>query len=403
MAIAFNKTLASPTFLKGLGNLTVSTSASSLSITISISGYDEEVSFDLATYKKTKAIIASNRAGVIRLEEILSGIIETPHFLEGLGTLDPITPYSVTITAKESDDSEATQTVIVFPGGVKGKSVSDLFGNWLTWRPQVAVTYPWAKEYLSMLLGTDLSPSNLAYTIARWAVQVTGHYEDGSIAIASLEAVSIDDIDYTSARILVDVSYSTVYEALGVAGTLSYYDICLIGQSEETPTGGSGSVYITRYTGIPMRLKVGQSTGRMKEFLFINSMGSDDRVFTEGDTETQLEGEITSFTSDYIEEQLDNTLKEKWEVHSGLITSKREAALWLDFLKSRRLAVYDPDTETTTAIIIDSWSTDLKEKKAGTVSFTYHLAQEPDGRWFDNSASLEDVGDFGSDFGSDFC
>ena len=122
----------------------------------------------------------------------------------------------------------------------------------------------------------------------------------------------------------------------------------------------SGNANASR-DGFPLRLVLARQDVRVKEFVFCNSFGVEDRVYSSGRSNPKLEGASVAFLNGAVEQELRNDATEGREVFSGYLGSARESALWLDFLKAHERHILL--SRGLARIIVDTQETDLQDNK----------------------------------------
>lgn len=262
-----------------------------------------------------------------------------------------------------------------FYGNADGKIPSELKRHWLSWREQISVTMRDAREFLTFASGLKLLGWSSGTYSAKAKLFVHGSDPvETTIAEGTLE----DDCKYFK----LDYSSAKLCESAGVDITrLMAIDCYFVLDGKDS---GGTNAHLASY---PLRLIIsGANDSRLKEFIFCNSLGVEDRVISFGINARSVKGESRVFTSDGTSHELDNSGIESFQVRSGNISSARGAALWSDFLKAS--GRYLTSGGKVTEIIVEEWDTDITEGELGNVSFKYHLSKTDRGRWFEDSESL---------------
>lgn len=309
---------------------------------------------------------------VIKLKDVLSSVAGNPDFLSEDSSIAP----KLSITADNGAEPAISMEFQALYGNADGKIPSELKRHWLSWREQISVTMRGAREFLTFATGLKLIGWSSGTYSAKAKLFVHGSDPvEATITEGALE----DDCKYFK----IDYCPAKLCESAGVDITrLMAIDCYFV-------LDGKDSVGINAHlASYPLRFIIsGTNDSRLKEFIFCNSLGVEDRVISFGINARSVEGESRVFTSDGISHELDNSGIESFQVRSGNISSARGAALWSDFLKASS-GRYLVSEGKATEIIIEEWDTDITEGELGSVSFKYHLSRTDGGRWFEDSESL---------------
>ena len=300
----------------------------------------------------------------LRMREILASVVEQP------GLADAGVREVPLVTLSAGDTSMAFRAVY---GGAAGKTPAQLVGHWLSWRDQVSKTYTWGRERLTFLAGLDL----LGWRSGSYSVSAKVYFLDADPVTLSLASGTLQA---GCQFVTVDASFAAI--AARVSGIPAAWDISYAFSGTDSD-GAAASI-----EGYPLRLVVARADVRVKEFVFCNGFGVEDRVFSSGRSNPKLEGSSVAFLNGSEESELRNDAEEGREVYSGYLGSARESALWLDFLKAydRRILLNGIPEK----IVVDSQETDLQDNAIGSVKFTYHLAYLDAGRYFQDAEGLGD-------------
>lgn len=312
----------------------------------------------------------------LRMREILSSVVDIPG-LAAAGVREvPLVTVSVGGT------SMSFRAVY---GSAAGRTPTQLAGHWLSWRDQVSKTQAWGRERLTFLAGLDL----LGWQSGSYTVRAKVFFTSGDPETVTLGSGTLQ----TGCRyVTVDASYAAIAAAVQSAGTITAWDVSYSFSGRNS--SGAASV-----DGYPLRLVLARRDVRVKEFIFCNSFGVEDRVYSSGRSNPKVDGASVAFLSGGTERELRNDAEEGKEVYSGHISSARDGALWTDFLKARDRHILV--SGTLEQIVVDSHETDLQDNAIGSVKFTYHLAKLDAGRYFDDAAGLGDY-DPGQRYGALF-
>ena len=314
------------------------------------------------TVPVTPVLTGGRYLAPLRMREILASVA-LPLGLQDPGTVDvPMVTLSV---------GDASMSFRAIRGAAAGKTPAQLAGHWLSWRDQVSKTYTWGRERLTFLAGLDL----LGWRSGSYSVSAKVYFQDADPVMLSLTSGTLQA---GCQFVTVDASFAAI--AARVSGIPAAWDISYAFSG--TDSGGVAA----SVEGYPLRLVVARADVRVKEFVFCNGFGVEDRVYSSGRSNPKLEGTSVAFLNGGEESELRNDAEEGREVYSGYLGSARESALWLDFLKAydRRILLNGIPEK----IVVDSQETDLQDNAIGSVKFTYHLACLDAGRYFQDAEGL---------------
>lgn len=352
----FEPILYGPLFARDVQDVNlVAASADPVDVTVSSSGLSW-------TVPVTPVLTGGRYLAPLRMREILASVA-LPLGLQDPGTVDV---SMVTLSA-----GDASMSFRAIRGAAAGKTPAQLAGHWLSWRDQVSKTYTWGRERLTFLAGLDL----LGWRSGSYSVSAKVYFQDADPVTRTLASGTLQ----AGCRyVTVDASYSAV-SAL-VEGAVLAWDVSFAFAGIDS--GGDAAAV----DGYPLRLVLAREDVRVREFVFANSFGIEDRVYSAGRSNPKLEGSAVTFLSRGEERELRNDAEEALEVYSGHIASSREAALWLDFLKSHDR--YVVMSGALRRIVVDASDTDLQDYALGSVRFTCRLAKRAPGRFYDNVLDL---------------
>lgn len=361
----FEQNISGPIFISDAPDVVIS-SANSDTIHVVITVDDSSWDMDLCPSVQEDSFKA-----VIKLKDVLSSVAGKPDFL---GEASSIVP-KISINADNGTEPAILMEFQAFYGNADGKIPSELKRHWLSWREQISITMRDAREFLTFASGLKLLGWSSGTYSAKAKLFVHGSDPvETTIAEGTLE----DDCKYFK----LDYSSAKLCESAGVDITrLMAIDCYFVLDGKDS---GETNAHLASY---PLRLIIsGVNDSRLKEFVFCNSLGVEDRVISFGINARSVKGESRVFTSDGTSHELDNSGIESFQVRSGNISSARGAALWSDFLKAS--GRYLTSGGKVTEIIVEEWDTDITEGELGNVSFKYHLSKTDRGRWFEDSESL---------------
>ena len=366
----FDPVLYGPLFVRDAQDVDLVTlSADPVDVTVAVGGSSW-------TIPVVPVLSGSSYVAKLRMREILSSVVDIP----GLAAAGVREVPMVTVSA-----GGASMSFRAVYGSAAGHTPTQLAGHWLSWRDQVSKTQAWGRERLTFLAGLDL----LGWQSGSYTVRAKVFFTSGDPETVTLGSGTLQ----TGCRyVTVDASYAAIAAAVQSAGTITAWDVSY-------SFSGRNSSGATSVDGYPLRLVLARRDVRVKEFIFCNSFGVEDRVYSSGRSNPKVDGASVAFLSGGTERELRNDAEEGKEVYSGHISSARDGALWTDFLKARDRHILL--SGTLEQIVVDSHETDLQDNAIGSVKFTYHLAKLDAGRYFDDAAGLGDY-DPGQRYGALF-
>ena len=361
----FEQNISGPIFISDAPDVVISSANSdSIRVTINVDGASWDIDLSpsaLGTAYKT----------VLKLKDVLCSVAVNPDYLSEDSFMAP----KISITADNGVESPISMEFQALYGNADGKSPAELKRHWLSWREQISVTMRGAREFLTFASGLKL----LGWSSGRYSAKAKLFiYGSEPVETTISEGALEDDIKYFK----LDYSPSRLCESAGADISKLMAIDCYFSLSGKDSGGDTAHL-----ASFPLRLILaGSNDSRMKEFIFCNSLGVEDRVVSFGVGTRSVDGESSVFTSNGLSHELDNSGIESFQVQSGNISSARGAALWSDFLKAS--GRYLVSEGKATEIIVEEWSTDITEGELSSVSFKYHLSRTDGGRWFEDSDSL---------------
>lgn len=272
--------------------------------------------------------------------------------------VSPISVHrQVTIQMGIDGDLDAYGSVVFYAclGGEDDKVVESVtVTHWLTWKPQVTVTYPWAKEYLA-LLKAEGSVHNQVVAKLYW--------KDHGLETVQLAVLPIQNYQQV---LMMDCSCERVLALSSVEDdTLMAYDV-------------------EREGFMPHRFLIGDEDRQAREFIFRNSLGVFDTVFATGDVSRETGSEVVTVRSASDEREVNNDAVERFAAQSGTLTQTREIDQWQDFFRSSERYVLLPG-DVVRRIVVDGLEQNLTEHIISGVKVTYHYADAFTGRHYDDT------------------
>ncbi len=354
-------------FTENLGDISLKTSLET-EITVELSGVPgravERFSFFLMPTDGIITIRTSEiaRRLLTRYETTVEVIVPNPIYEWGIESLDLPT---LKLTAHNAS-GDAEWSTKVTAGGYGEKEIENetefLTHNFLTWRPQISMTYPGLKEQL-----TFINPTAEAFRALRLRMYF-GKELPTDVTIVRSSGIGLHRIDVSPAAI----SALAVYN--GIDDVLTAYD--LYGIADEAP--GANATWDMPFA---QRFVIGRRDLRHTSFFFQNSLGGFDTVTAKGIRTSLPDGETVSFTNGRTEKMLETGFSESWEVNTGYIRTRQEKALWDEFLMSINKYLLLPDGSHR-RIVVDEFDAKYTYLELSSYTFTYRLATAETGHSF---------------------
>lgn len=305
----------------------------------------------------------------IRLRDILSAVASAPTPSETEPN-SAIPLLMVNLSASNTEGEQASMDIPVAFGTLNGKDPKDFTGQWLTSREQICLTYSWARERLSLIFGPQL---------LRWSGSVSltvncrAYYASGKARNFQLVSAGSSDAVYYS----VDCSYSAI-SALDDSGEqLVAWDLSYT-LSGINADGESDSV-----DSFPQRFILANQDGHIREYIFANCFGMEDRVFGEGVARREVSGSSSTFVNGGKTLEVSNDAEIVYEAFSGQLADRRAVFHWYDFLSSSSRLIFSAADGSMTHIVVEGHDSETDDFSVGGVSFSYRLSEKngvyPDG------------------------
>ena len=351
----FTKIISSPVFACSAPDIGLKAqSAGDVTLKVSTPEFSWEIV--LSTLKNS----AGENLVTIRLRDILSSVTAAPSPSET--DADAALPLLfVNLAASNSEGEQASTDIPVAYGNLSGKSPADFIGQWLTSREQVCRTYTWARERLSLIFGPQL---------LRWSGQVTlkikckAYFLSGSPETFELASVSSSENTYYTA----DCSYARIAALAESESPLVAWDLSY------TLTGTDADGESASLESYPQRFLLGRQDERIREFIFVNCFGMEDRVFGEGISKRKVDGSSTTFIAGGQKMEVYNDSETVFEAFSGQLADRRSIFHWHDFLSSATRLLLRPTDASLTRIVIDSHDSETEDFSVGGINFSYRLS-----------------------------
>lgn len=260
----------------------------------------------------------------------------------------------VTLSASGDQDTDPTPwTKKVFHGGYSDSAYQHLMDNsyWWTWRRQISPTYKHGKELIAALFVSETGSTTFNVTAKI-------NFRDGTSQTKTLQSFSVNQ--GVPKFYLFDVSYARIAALVSSSGKeIASYDI-----------GGTSK--------LAQRFVVHERDERARVFLFRNSLGLFDTVYSAGDFSEGVDYEVQTFVSGREESESSNHSRESISVNCGYLETIEEKDLWADFFLSDERYIWDGTVFRR--IVVSEVQQDNIYRKSSTASFKFRYSREPEGR-----------------------
>lgn len=264
--------------------------------------------------------------------------------------------HQLLVSARDDLGNSATVSLTCFRGGIDENSGNSKRTQWLSWKPQVSPTFKWGRELLSLLLMPGYTTSRVAVTIYYL------YHSPETVTLASAPSVENGKPCIWT--------YDCSFDTIASLGSYSEEDTIL--------------AYDITMGALPRRRFIlSLPDNRAREFLFVNSMGAMDSLFTTGDVIGEAESTTSVSQIGYKEKEISNVFVAKLKVSTGTIQREREIANLFDFLRSTERYLLAPG-DTARCIVVDGIETDLSFGQLSGASFTFHMADGFTGRYYED-------------------
>lgn len=358
----FRNVISGPIFCADAPDVVIETAdAAGIDVRLSISGFVWQ--FALSPVAEQSGYVAT-----IKTRDILEALIEP----SSIGSVGVSGVPVVEISAGADTESSISMSFQALYGSAAGKTPADMARHWLTWRDQISTTYFGCRERLTFFAGLDL----LGWKSGSYTVAVKIYTPSGIVQATLASGTIPSQVSYIS----VDASPASVL-AVGEVSSLLAYDLSF------SLSGTAADDTAATVESYPLRLVLGTADPRAKEFIYINSLGVEDRVTACGIRKDGLEGGSSKFVNGGVEREHGNEAQEQFEVYSGHLATARSVEQWMEFLKSSERHLYNAGLK---GIVIDEYDTEAPEGELSSVSFTYRLSERIRGFHHDDSESIGD-------------
>lgn len=356
----FRNVISGPIFCADAPDVVIETAdAAGIDVRLSISGFVWQ--FALSPVAEQSGYVAT-----IKTRDILEALIEP----SSIGSSGVSGVPVVEISAGADTESSISMSFLALYGSAAGKTPADMARHWLTWRDQISATYFGCRERLTFLAGLDL----LGWKSGSYTVAVKIYTPSGIVQATLASGTIPSQVSYIS----VDASPASVL-AVGEVSNILAYDLSF------SLSGTAADDTAATVESYPLRLVLGAADPREKEFIFINSLGVEDRVTACGIRKDGLEGGSSKFVNGGVEREHGNDAQEQFEVYSGHLATARSVEQWMEFLKSSERYLSSGGLK---GIVIDDYNTEVQEGELCSVSFTYRLSERIKGFHHDDSESI---------------
>lgn len=356
----FRNVISGPIFCADAPDVVIETAdAADIDVRLSISGFVWQ--FALSPVAEQSGYVVT-----IKTRDILEALIEPSSIGSGGVSGVPV----VEISAGADTESSISMSFQALYGSAAGKTPADMARHWLTWRDQISTTYFGCRERLTFFAGLDL----LGWKSGSYTVAVKIYTPSGIVQATLASGTIPSQVSYIS----VDASPASVL-AVGEVSSLLAYDLSF------SFSGTAADDTAATVESYPLRLVLGAADPRAKEFIYINSLGVEDRVTACGIRKDGLEGGSSKFVNGGVEREHGNEAQEQFEVYSGHLATARSVEQWMEFLKSSERHLYNAGLK---GIVIDEYDTEAPEGELSSVSFTYRLSERIRGFHHDDFESI---------------
>lgn len=278
----------------------------------------------------------------------------------------------VDITASDTAPVVAPISLKVLPGKI-GCEQEDVPGvlvtNFATWRPQVCKVCKWGKD--RMYIVVPFSYGAMIPFYFSGAVRIKAYTDVGLLSLNSF--MTFENANGTIMSVPCD--YATVAAALQQDnpdldfGEIIAYDINFYWNL----TGRVHSSSVQRFV-------LARSRSDWRQFIFRNSLGVFDALYSTGSFKDAPEYDIVQFTNNETDSEIDNHISRIFEVNTGRISDELERRMWLEFFGSDERYMVSPYDSTPRRIIVDEVECKHTLRQSNTATFRFHFAEPDAGR-----------------------
>ena len=264
--------------------------------------------------------------------------------------------HNVSISAIDDLNNIASMSLTCIRGGIDESAGNGKITRWLSWKPQVSQTFRWGRELLSLLVMPGNSGAPVEATI------YYRYHSPETITLAEVPPI----MDAKPCIWNYDCSYATI----AAMGTYSEEDTIV--------------AYDITMGDLPRRRFVlGPTDKRGREFIFRNSMGVLDTLFTSGELSAESESETATAKVNNKETEIVNNFISRLKVTTGLLQKERDIANLYDFLRSNERYALTPGG-TAKRIVVDGAESNIAFGQPSGATITFHLADGFTGGYYED-------------------
>ncbi len=260
------------------------------------------------------------------------------------------------------DDVEAI-SIKFFPGYAKDKMGNLIFDK--SWGGRIRQTYKWGLEYITC--ENYIYP----YSCERTEIEIVLFTTlKGPI---NLTLHSIDNSNL-SPRIEFLCSYNYVYSLLknysGYGDLIAYNIIVHYKNVKKNNTSQ------TNITQLLRKYTVAHNESNVRGFVFRNSFGHFDVVYSKGAIKTILKHYNKTFKNQSFNNEYENNSIKEYNINTGYIDNQFDYALWEDFFKSSERYIIEQDSGLLKNIVINEVKCENTDLELNSFTFSFQYGEE---------------------------
>lgn len=327
---------------------------------------DGEVIYLIVSGKQYLIPVADS-SGTLNLSDILRAAPLNKPSLQ-----DDFQSIRARLTAGPSDISDSTGranvNMDVLMGGIYGKTAAEAFAQtqyaWLTlFRGDTTprLTAMWGKEPL-VFFPYEGDTGGIV------TAQVSMRNSEETITVNLRNDGGVGWDRYVP--ITVNAGYSDIVaalERLDPPVVINYENI--VGWRVNFKGGNQGE----RYTSKTIRYNLMQAKTNYREFVYRNSLGCWDTVYSRGTFKVVPKYNFSSFLNRNVESQLDSQVIEHMEIGSGPLATPVEQRMWLEMIASDEVYLVDQSGDMR-LVVIDESSPSIQQKELNSLAVKCHYA-----------------------------
>lgn len=308
-------------------------------------------------------------AGEVRvpLKQLLSALkIPSIGLLEGSKSISKVV-IEDNDTLSPAHDVE----IYVVPGkiGCEQEDVAArILKNFATWRPQICKVCKWGADRMYIMV-TSFHPVIIGTPTIH--VRLKAYTDAGLLSIDNLQEFSSPAKKIMS----VPCDYATIENALHESepeldfGEIIAYDMTFYWSYADI-TGESAA----------QRFVLARSRSDWRQFIFRNSLGVFDALYSTGSFSDVPEYDIIQFRNNEVDNEISNNVSQIFEVNTGRINDELERRMWKEFFESDERYILSPDDQTPRRIVLDDVSCEHTLRQNNVATFRFHFAEPDSGR-----------------------